>query len=96
VPTVLYSIDVNYYFQTCQIHLKRGIQNLFSDLLIQPNGIQTILRVACDLSVVGTKNFCEFGAEEWSNLIHSYYMKSKVQYIRNIIPQVNKFFDVCI
>lgn len=62
---------------------------LFSNLLLQPDGIQTFLRVACDLSIETSQNFYEHGLQEWSNLIHSYYSKSKTKYTQYIIPQVN-------
>jgi len=79
----------NYYFQNCQKHIKLGLGELFSDLLIQSNGIQTFLRVACDLISETSQNFNHHGLEEWSNLIHSYYLKSKEKYTNYIVPQVN-------
>jgi len=63
--------------------------NFFSNLLFQPNGLQAILRVACDLSIEGSQDFCSVGTAKWSNLIHSYYEKSKVEYRDFIVPQVN-------
>lgn len=69
--------------------MKLGLGELFSDLLIQPNGIQTILRVVSDLTAESSQNFCQRGLEEWSNLIHNYYTKSKTKYTNFIVPQVN-------
>lgn len=82
--------DINYYFQDCQKHLRRGVQHLFNNLLLHPNGIQSILRIACDLTAENSQNFCENGTEEWSDVIHNVYVKSKPQYIKHVIPQVCK------
>lgn len=65
--------------------MKVGLGELFSDLFIQPNGIQTILRVVCDL----TADSSQRGLEEWSNVIHNYYIQSKTKYTDYIVPQVN-------
>lgn len=70
--------------------MKLGLQKLLSRLLIQSDGIQTFLRVACDLCTETSQNFYQHGLQEWSNLIHSYYIKSKSVYIECIIPQVNE------
>ncbi|XP_060846775.1 uncharacterized protein LOC132926437 [Rhopalosiphum padi] len=74
--------------KNCQKHIKLGLGELFSDLLIQSNGIQTFLRVACDLISETSQNFNHHGLEEWSNLIHSYYLKSKEKYTNYIVPQI--------
>jgi len=79
----------NYFFQNCQKHIKLGLGELFSDLLLQSNGIQTFLRVACDLISETSQNFNQHGLQEWSNLIHNYYIKSKPKYIDYVVPQVN-------
>lgn len=78
-----------YYFQDCQKHLKLSLQKLLSKLLIQSNGVKTFLRVACDLCTEVSQNFYQYGLQEWSNLIHSYYIKSKSVYTKYIVPQVN-------
>ncbi|XP_060856530.1 uncharacterized protein LOC132934258 isoform X2 [Metopolophium dirhodum] len=74
--------------KNCQKHIKLGLGELFSDLLIQSNGIQTFLRVACDLISETSQNFNQHGLQEWSNLIHNYYIKSKTKYTDYIVPQI--------
>lgn len=74
--------------KNCQKHIKLGLGELFSDLLIQSNGIQTFLRVACDLISETSQNFYQHGLQEWSNLIHNYYLKSKPKYTNYIVPQI--------
>lgn len=81
-------INYFYYFQNCQKHLKHGLEELFSDLLIQSNGIQTFLRIACDLSSETSQQFHHHGLQQWSNLIHNYYITSKIKYVEYIVPQV--------
>lgn len=61
---------------------------MFSSLLIQSNGIQTFLRVACDINSEKSQHFYQHGLQEWSNLIHTFYIKSKEKYTKYIIPQV--------
>ncbi|KAL5238399.1 hypothetical protein ACI65C_005809 [Semiaphis heraclei] len=74
--------------KNCQKHIKLGLGELFSDLLLQSNGIQTFLRVACDLISETSQNFNQHGLQEWSNLIHNYYIKSKTKYTDYIVPQI--------
>lgn len=69
--------------------MKLGLQKLLFKLLIQSKGVQTFLRVACDLCTEASQNFYHRGLQEWSNLIHSYYIKSKSAYAEYIVPQVN-------
>lgn len=68
--------------------MKLGLGELFSDLLIQPNGIQTFLRVACDINSESSQNFNQHGLQEWSNLIHNFYIKYRAKHIKYIILQV--------
>jgi len=72
--------------------LKRGLEKIFTDLLIQSNGIQTLLRIACDLNSETSQKLQQCLLEKWSNLIHSYYLNSKTKYIKYIVPQVNFFY----
>lgn len=68
--------------------MKHGLEELFSDLLMQSNGIQTFLRIVCDLSSETSQQFYQHGLQQWSILIHNYYITSKIKYIKYIIPQV--------
>jgi hypothetical protein len=68
--------------------LKLGLEELFSDLLIHDDGIQTFLRIACDHVAETSQNLDGIGLHEWSNLIHSYYTKSNLKYKKYIVPQV--------
>lgn len=72
--------------------MKHGLEKIFSDLLLQSNGIQTFLRMACDLNSETSQNLQQHGLLEWSNLIHSYYLNSKTKYIKYIVPQVNFYY----
>ncbi|XP_025420245.1 uncharacterized protein LOC112690445 isoform X2 [Sipha flava] len=71
-----------------QKHLKLGLEELFSDLLIHDDGIQTFLRIACDHVAETSQNLDGIGLHEWSNLIHSYYTKSNLKYKKYIVPQI--------
>ncbi|VVC25878.1 Armadillo-type fold,RNA polymerase II assembly factor Rtp1, C-terminal,Armadillo-like helical [Cinara cedri] len=87
-PLVIRELIFIFGNKKCNKHLKLGLGKLFSDLLLEPNGIQTFLKVACDLIGEKSQNFCQHGLQEWSNLIHSYYTKSKIKYIQYIKPQI--------
>ncbi|XP_050438421.1 transport and Golgi organization protein 6 homolog isoform X2 [Adelges cooleyi] len=73
----------------CQKHLRIRLGEVFGDMFSQQNGIKTLLGVACDLiSAEPTHNFYQHGLHEWSNLLHSYFTKSKSKYVSSIVPQI--------
>ncbi|XP_025191179.1 uncharacterized protein LOC112591556 [Melanaphis sacchari] len=75
-------------YKYCQKHIKAGLSKLCSDLLIESHGIQTFLRVACDLISETSHDFNHHGLLQWSDLIHSQYLKSKTKYCDYIVPQI--------
>lgn len=73
-----------------------GLRELFSDLLINPCGIEIFLKIACDICKEKSQNFIQHGLSEWSNLIHCYYIKSKSKYIQYIVPQVYLNYNISV